>query len=143
MAGIPDRRNQNYLLIARASVLLLVGAIILYAFHLILVGQETTIIHEAAESQPGGSPSVQVIQEKYPLAFLFIVAAIPLVLGIFNQRDRGLAWLGVFLMVGFSGLLAFNGGAPLFGASIILVVLLFVIDYLGQDSPKPPKIILQ
>lgn len=102
---------------------LVAAAVVLYAIHMLVVGQAQASVPAVPLGQPQAPPTV--VRVPWPPAVVPLVGAVLAIAGLLARR-LSLAWAGVAILILFSGLFVFSGGGTFIPAAGLLLVLLII-----------------
>lgn len=118
-----------------ARGLAIVIALIVFGFgvYLLVMGQQVTSVQEVPENFPG-PPVESVHYVPYPLALLYLVAAVPVLIGLIKPELMYFSWMGLVFLFLVSLMLLFSSGAPVVPAAMVLLILLAMMHWLQRNS---------
>lgn len=128
-----DRVQRAVLKIARRIAIAVVLAVVVFSLYLLIVGQQVTSVQEVPENYQGPLPVESVHRVPYPLALLYLVAAVPLLIGLIKLKLMYYSWVGLVFLFLVSLMLLFSSGAAVIPAAVLLLFLLAGIHWLEQN----------
>ena len=123
--------------ISRGIAVAVVLAIAGYSLYMLVGGQQVTSVQEVAEGYEGPLPVESVYRVPYPLALLYLVAAVPLLIGLIKPELMYFSWVGLVFLFLVSVMLLFSSGAAVMPAAVLVAIILAIIQLVnGSEADK-------